>query len=184
MPWCGQAPPFRAGKDHAGVVAVLVGAVFGAVSSTVEYFLNVNDSRLCFSSCRWVSAGPSLNSQTRLPFHRGVLLGRPPVCVHHTGRQPRVTRRPTLPSTYAAAFLQLYREEGHYRERSSAWIERVGLPYVKERIVEDAPGRTLLYERFMESQKYAQINPWEAPVQNAEARRKYTPLMEIAAAAE
>ncbi|HEB80660.1 MAG TPA: nitrite reductase large subunit, partial [Chromatiales bacterium] len=81
---------------------------------------------------------------------------------------------------YAAAFLQLYREEGYYRERSSAWIERVGLPYVKERVVEDAPGRTLLHERFMESQKYAQIDPWEAPVQNAEARRKYTPLMEIA----
>lgn len=81
---------------------------------------------------------------------------------------------------YAAAFLQLYREEGHYRERSSAWIERVGLPYVKERVVEDAPGRALLHERFMESQKYAQIDPWEAPVQNADARRKYTPLMEIA----
>ncbi|OHC74323.1 MAG: nitrite reductase large subunit [Rhodospirillales bacterium RIFCSPLOWO2_12_FULL_58_28] len=84
---------------------------------------------------------------------------------------------------YAAAFLQLYREEGHYRERSSAWIERVGLPYVKQRVVEDDQGRAVLLQRFMESQKYAQNDPWEERAQDGgEARHEYFPLMEIAAA--
>ena len=42
---------------------------------------------------------------------------------------------------YAGAFMQLYREEGHYLERTAPWIERVGLAYVKRRIVEDAAGQ-------------------------------------------
>lgn len=61
---------------------------------------------------------------------------------------------------YCAAFLQLYREEAHYLERTAPWIERVGLSYVKRCLVEDADGRERLAERFYESQKYAQIDPW------------------------
>ena len=37
---------------------------------------------------------------------------------------------------YCCAFMQLYREEGRYLERTAPWIERVGLSYVKSRIVE------------------------------------------------
>ena len=32
---------------------------------------------------------------------------------------------------YCAAFIQLYREDAHYLERTAPWIERVGLEYVK-----------------------------------------------------
>ncbi len=39
---------------------------------------------------------------------------------------------------YCAAFLQLYREEAHYLERTAPWVERVGLAYIKEKVVEDA----------------------------------------------
>jgi nitrite reductase (NADH) large subunit len=39
---------------------------------------------------------------------------------------------------YCAAFLQLYREEAQYLERTAPWLERVGLSYVKQRVVEDA----------------------------------------------
>ena len=35
---------------------------------------------------------------------------------------------------YTAAFLQLYREEAHYLERTAPWVERVGLDYVKKRL--------------------------------------------------
>lgn len=42
---------------------------------------------------------------------------------------------------YTAAFLQIYREEAHYLERTAPWVERVGISYVRERIVEDAAGR-------------------------------------------
>ena len=61
---------------------------------------------------------------------------------------------------YCAAFLQVYREEAHYLERTAPWVERVGLAYVKQRVVEDGPGRKTLAERFRHSQQFAQIDPW------------------------
>ncbi|MBN8494702.1 MAG: NAD(P)/FAD-dependent oxidoreductase [Burkholderiales bacterium] len=48
---------------------------------------------------------------------------------------------------YSGAFLQLYREEGWYLERTVHYIGRVGLDYVKKRILEDAAGRLALWER-------------------------------------
>ncbi len=61
---------------------------------------------------------------------------------------------------YCGAFTQLYREEAHYLERTAHWIERVGLSAVKQRIVEDAPGRQALFQRFLDSQRTAQVDPW------------------------
>jgi len=61
---------------------------------------------------------------------------------------------------YTAAYLQLYREEARYLERTAPWIERVGLSYVKERLVDDESGRKALAARFLESQKHAQVDPW------------------------
>jgi len=48
---------------------------------------------------------------------------------------------------YAGAFLQLYREEGRYLDRTVHYVARVGLDYVKERVVEDAENRKALYAR-------------------------------------
>ena len=39
---------------------------------------------------------------------------------------------------YGCAFLQLYRMEARYLERTAPWIERVGLKYVQEKIVDNA----------------------------------------------
>ena len=50
---------------------------------------------------------------------------------------------------YAGAFLQLYREEGWYLERTVHYVHRVGLDYVKQRVLEDAAGRRALYERLL-----------------------------------
>jgi nitrite reductase (NADH) large subunit len=61
---------------------------------------------------------------------------------------------------HCAAFLQLYREEARYLERTAPWIERVGLAYVKRRVVEDVEGRKALAARFAVSQRDAQIDPW------------------------
>ena len=61
---------------------------------------------------------------------------------------------------YCAAFIQLYREEARYLERTAPWIERVGLDYVKGRIVEDDAGRAALAERFLFSQRFSQADPW------------------------
>ncbi|WP_253201400.1 nitrite reductase large subunit NirB [Sphingomonas quercus] len=61
---------------------------------------------------------------------------------------------------YAAAFVQLYREEARYLERTAPWIERVGLAHVKDRIVEDAAGRDALAARFWHAQTFSQDDPW------------------------
>ncbi|HEX7079699.1 MAG TPA: nitrite reductase large subunit NirB [Gammaproteobacteria bacterium] len=61
---------------------------------------------------------------------------------------------------HCGAFLQLYREEGRYLERTAAWIERVGLSHVKQRVVDDAASRSALHGRFLEAQRHAQVDPW------------------------
>ena len=67
---------------------------------------------------------------------------------------------------YCAAFMQLYREQAHYLERTAPWIERVGLAYIKKIVVEDEKERKALAKRFLESQHYAQHDPWAACVEN------------------
>lgn len=61
---------------------------------------------------------------------------------------------------HVGAFLQLYREEARYLERTAPWIVRVGIEYVRRRVAEDADGRCGLYRRFLRSQRVAQIDPW------------------------
>jgi nitrite reductase (NADH) large subunit len=80
---------------------------------------------------------------------------------------------------YCGAFLQLYREEARYLDRTAPWIERVGLDYVKKRIVEDEAGRKALHGRFLHAQSFAQIDPW-AEMANSEARsREFHALAEV-----
>ena len=76
---------------------------------------------------------------------------------------------------YCAAYMQLYREEAHYLERTAPWLERVGLSYVKERVVEDEVGRKALAGRFLYSQKFAQDDPWRERAEGAEAY-EFTPI--------
>ncbi len=70
---------------------------------------------------------------------------------------------------YCGAFIQLYREEAHYLERTAPWVERVSLSYVKEKILDDEANRKALHERFLYSQIFAQIDPWKARAEGAEA---------------
>ncbi|OHE58002.1 MAG: nitrite reductase large subunit [Thiobacillus sp. GWE1_62_9] len=50
---------------------------------------------------------------------------------------------------YSGAFLQLYREEARYLDRTVHYLERVGLDYVKKKILDDPEGRRALYERLL-----------------------------------
>jgi nitrite reductase (NADH) large subunit len=50
---------------------------------------------------------------------------------------------------YAGAFLQLYREEARYLDRTVHFVRRQGLEYVKRRVVEDVKGRKELYARLL-----------------------------------
>jgi len=61
--------------------------------------------------------------------------------------------------TVCAAFIQFYREDAWYLERTAPWIERVGLDYVKERLSDPDEVRKLA-ARFRLSQQYSQNDPW------------------------
>ena len=80
---------------------------------------------------------------------------------------------------YSAAFMQLYREEAHYLERTAPWIERVGLSYVKQKIVEDEVGRKALHQRFLESQEVFQFDPWAQEAEDVEKRKAYIPIKKV-----
>ena len=59
-----------------------------------------------------------------------------------------------------AAFIQLYREEAWYLERTAPWIERVGLDHVKSALFADPATITELAARFRYSQTFMQDDPW------------------------
>ena len=79
---------------------------------------------------------------------------------------------------YAAAFLELYRQEGYYLERTVHFVARVGLDYVKKRVVSDASGRKALAERLRFAlQGY--VDPWSERTEDASPRtllREYQAL--------
>ncbi|MGF7148480.1 nitrite reductase (NADH) large subunit [Sphingomonas zeicaulis] len=79
---------------------------------------------------------------------------------------------------YAAAFVQLYREEARYLERTAPWIERIGLAYIKARVVEDEEGRDSLASRFWYSQQFSQDDPWEQRAAGVD-RNLHRPLAEV-----
>jgi nitrite reductase (NADH) large subunit len=60
---------------------------------------------------------------------------------------------------FSGAFLQLYREEGWYLERTVHYVSRVGLEHVKKKILEDAAGRRALWEKLQFSLD-GEPDPW------------------------
>lgn len=76
---------------------------------------------------------------------------------------------------YSGAFLQLYREEGWYLERTVHWIGRVGLDYVKKKILDDAEGRTALWERLKFSLD-GEPDPWFDFDKARVDTRQFTPV--------
>ena len=73
---------------------------------------------------------------------------------------------------YSGAFLQLYREEGFYLERTCHYVARVGLDHVKAAVANDAAKRKDLYERLLFAlQDYE--DPWQAAVAKPAVRREY-----------
>ena len=59
-----------------------------------------------------------------------------------------------------AAFIQLYREQAWYLERTAPWIERVGLDHVKSGLFDDPDSVRNLAAKFRYSQQFMQDDPW------------------------
>jgi nitrite reductase (NADH) large subunit len=73
------------------------------------------------------------------------------------------------------AFLQLYREEGWYLERTVHYVQRVGLDRVRQAVVEDAEQRRALHARLLDALKDYE-DPWQAAVEQPLVRREFEPL--------
>jgi nitrite reductase (NADH) large subunit len=69
---------------------------------------------------------------------------------------------------YSGAFVQLYREEARYLDRTVHFVARVGLDYVKKRVLEDAEGRKALYAR-LQFALQGEKDPWEERAAGAAA---------------
>jgi nitrite reductase (NADH) large subunit len=75
---------------------------------------------------------------------------------------------------YAGAFLQLYREEARYLDRTVHYVRRVGLDEIKKRIVEDADNRKALYARLKHALEGVP-DPWKERAAG-EDRREFEAL--------
>ena len=60
---------------------------------------------------------------------------------------------------YTGAFCELYRQEGWYLERTVHFVSRVGLDYVKKRILDDAEGRKALWAQLQFALE-GEPDPW------------------------
>jgi nitrite reductase (NADH) large subunit len=81
---------------------------------------------------------------------------------------------------FAAAYMQLYREEARYLERTAPWVERVGLDHIKEKLLEDEAGRQALCARFLASQDALQEDPWADRARGIKDSHEFTPLKIVA----
>jgi len=76
---------------------------------------------------------------------------------------------------YSGAFLQLYREEARYLDRTVHYVERVGLDYVKKKILDDAEGRRALYERLLFALS-VERDPWLERAKEGKEKHEFEAL--------
>jgi nitrite reductase (NADH) large subunit len=70
---------------------------------------------------------------------------------------------------YAGAFLQLYREQARYLDRTVHYVARVGLDHIKSSIVDDAENRKALYARLRFALQ-GEPDPWRERAAGADKR--------------
>jgi nitrite reductase (NADH) large subunit len=80
---------------------------------------------------------------------------------------------------YTGAFMQLYRKEGWYLERTVHYVGRVGLDYVKKRILDDEPGRRALWAE-LQAALDGEPDPWFEHAKAAVDTRQFVPVQVIA----
>ena len=80
---------------------------------------------------------------------------------------------------YSGAFLQLYREEGWYLERTVHYVNRVGLDYCKQKVVEDLANRSALWER-MQFALDGEPDPWHEPEKARVDLKQFIPIAVVA----
>jgi len=77
-----------------------------------------------------------------------------------------------------AALVQMYREQGRYLERIYKWAKRVGIDEIRRQILTDLPRRRAFFDRFVVSQKFAQVDPWSERVSGKDGH-EFRPLAAV-----
>jgi nitrite reductase (NADH) large subunit len=73
------------------------------------------------------------------------------------------------------ALTQMYREQARYLERIYKWAKRVGVAEIKRQVLDDLDKRKAYYERFVFSQKFAQVDPWSERVSGKD-KHEFRPM--------
>ncbi len=73
------------------------------------------------------------------------------------------------------ALVQMYREQGRYLERIYKWAKRIGVEEIRRQVMDDVERRKLFFDRFVFSQKFAQIDPWSERVSGKD-KHEFRPL--------
>lgn len=79
---------------------------------------------------------------------------------------------------HIVALTQMYREQARYLERIYKWAKRVGIPEIKRQIMDDGEKRKAYYERFVFSQKFAQVDPWSERVSGKD-KHEFRPMASV-----
>ena len=79
----------------------------------------------------------------------------------------------------SGAFLQLYREEGWYLERTVHYVARVGLQHVKQKVLEDAANRQALWARLQDALA-GEPDPWFEGERARVDARQFIPIVPMA----
>ena len=80
---------------------------------------------------------------------------------------------------YTGAFMQLYRLEGWYLERTVHYVNRVGLDYVKKKILDDHQGRQALWAE-LQFALDGEPDPWFEHQKAAVDTRQFIPIKPVA----
>ncbi|WP_302175435.1 nitrite reductase large subunit NirB [uncultured Hydrogenophaga sp.] len=81
---------------------------------------------------------------------------------------------------YTGAFMQLYRLEGWYLERTVHYVNRVGMDHVKRRILDDHAGRQALWAE-LQAALEGEPDPWFEHEKAAVDTRQFIPIQPLAA---
>lgn len=73
---------------------------------------------------------------------------------------------------YSLAFLQLYREEAFYLERTVHYLHRVGMEHIKQGVLADPERRKALHERLLFSLSFEQ-DPWKERIEKEELKQEF-----------
>ncbi|MGE6739491.1 nitrite reductase large subunit NirB [Allorhizobium pseudoryzae] len=76
------------------------------------------------------------------------------------------------------ALTQMYREQARYLERIYKWAKRIGHDEIRRQILTDTERRKAFYDRFVFSQKFAQVDPWSERVSGKD-KHEFKPMATV-----